>query len=440
MRLLKGIVATGWLVSLGFGSVALAERPSGPPAPGRLSPAVIEQALAQPAPKWSYSFGKRTRDIDATFALFSLALAAHADRENVAEPGEPARQLVVRLREVLSGGREPECQGGLGGWTHGPFAWTVLLARKTPAVWNELSAPDRERADLVMQAMAVAACHTLDDDNMYRCLIDGDGNWAKGMNPNHIEGYVGVGLAAARYFGVDELDRFFETFDFDAFIARCEAAGLTNIVATWTHTPDTRRVLMEGGHFRANQPRLGLGRGVRGNAFTYGGHRLDRGWPIYRGLAERMFSKVTVSSLPIDGREETTRILDTDTDGNPLRSPWEGHIGMAYEFLTTNAHLEGTRFRSSLYYVYEGWMLNMANGAALLALGEWPDNRDTRTLRLCMTVGTEDFLFKARHGYRSFANGKFGDVRESNLIRLGGWLWACAWWTEVLAPAVAETP
>lgn len=427
------------VVCLALADGAAAENVARPGA-ARLSPELMERSLAQPAPKWSYAFAKRTRDIDATFALYSLALTAHAEREDDLADPAVSRAVASRLREVLSGGREPESQGGLGGWTHGPFAWTLLLAKLTPAVWEQLSPRERERADLTMWAMAAAACFTLDDDNMYRCLIDGDPNWAKGMNPNHIEGYVGVALAAARYFGADELDRFFLEFDFDAFLARCEAAGLSNIVACWTHTPDTRRALMEGGLFRDDQPRLGLGRGVRGNRFTYGGHRLDQPWPIYQGLAERMFSKVTVSSLPIDGRDDATRILGEGDDGAPPRSPWEGHVGMAYEFLTTNAHLNGSRFRSSLYYVYEGWMLNMANAAALLALGDWPDNRETRTLRVRMTVGTEDFFFKARHGYRGFANGRIVEAREDNLVRLGGWAWARAWWTDLLAPAIRELP
>lgn len=247
-------------------------------------------------------------------------------------------------------------------------------------------------------------------------------------------------MAAARYFGVDELDRFFLEFDFDAFVARCTELGLTNIVAAWTHSPDTRRALMEGGLFRENQPWLGLGRGVRGNRFTYGGHRMDATWPIYEALSGRMFSKVAASSLGVDGRDEVTRIIDTDEAGRPLRSPWEGHLGMGYEFLTTNALMNGTRFRSSLYYVYEGWMLNMANGAALLALGEWPANEETWMLRRVMSVGTADFFFKARHGYRGFANGRMADVRESNLIRLGGWPWARAWWTEVMAPELEDLP
>jgi hypothetical protein len=407
---------------------------------GLFSVQLLERSLEQPAPRWTYAYTKRVRDLDGTFAFYTLSLAAYTRRDSSASAeslGTPYSEAVTdRLRVVVAGGNEPECQGGIGGWSHGPLAWALAFARHTPAVWAGLSKDEQARTDLLMQALAVAANFCLDDDNAYRCLIDGEQNWAKGMNPNHVEGYVGAAMAAAWYFGVDELDAFFMTFDFDAFLGRVRDAGFSNIEGAWTRTPDTRRVLMEGGLFNEGRPSIGLGRGVHGNRFTYGGLRLDQSWEIYRSLAERMFSKVVQSSQPVDGLTEKTQIIDTDDQGNPLRSPFEGQLGMCYEFLTTNAHMNGTRFRSSLFYVYEGWMLNMANAVALRARGLWPEPEDSRTLRTCMIVGTGDFFFRMEHGYKGFANGKWVPGREESVARLGGWPWAKAWWVEGLTPVV----
>lgn len=436
-------------VALGLAIIAVAAAGFSPAragtsanAPELFSAPLLERSLAQPAPTWTYSFAKRRRDLDGTFAFYTLALAAYARRDAEA-PADPLaaalpEAVAARLRVVTTGGNEPECQGGIGGWSHGPLAWALAFARHTPAVWESLSGEERARADLLMQALAVAANFCLDDDNAYRCLVDGEQNWAKGMNPNHVEGYVGAAMAAGWYFGIEELDTFFLGFDFDVFLGRLREAGFVNIEGAWTRIPDTRRVLMEGGLFTESRPYLGLGRGVRGNRFTYGGLRLDQSWAIYRGLAERMFSNVTQSSLPVDGMEERTRIIDTDDAGRPLRSPFEGRTGMCYEFLTTNAHMNGTRFRSSLFYVYEGWMLNMANAVALRARGLWPAPEDSRTLREQMVVGTGDFFFKMEHGYRGFANGKWAPGREESVARLGGWPWAKAWWEEGLAPVIGD--
>lgn len=399
---------------------------------------LIALSLAEPAPSWRYEYTKRHRNINATFALYTLALAAH---QQAGVHADAAPAVITRLRSILTGnGLEPECQGGLGGWTHGPFAWTLAFARHTPGIWQQLTPDEQARANLLMQALATAANFCLDDDNTWRCLIDGDPNWAKGMNPNHVEGYVGVALASAWYFGQEDLDNFFQTFDFDSFLEKLKNAGFTNIVAAWTRTPQTRQALMQGGLFDPKLPRLGLGRGVHRNSFTIEGHPPSQAWLIYQNLATRMFSKVTQSTQRIEGRsapDDTVHIIDTDpVTQKPLTSPVEGHIGMCYEFLTTNALTNGTRFRGSLFYAYEGWMLHMSNALAIYAKGDWPETPEaTANLRSRMYVGSTDLLFKAEHGFHGFANGKPQPGRAQNLARVG-WSWAHAWWTDILAPAL----
>lgn len=395
------------------------------------SDTVIEQALAQPAPVWRYKYQKRYREIDQTCALHTLALAAYA---SPSVPDAISEAVLVRLQKILAGGTEPECQGGLGGWTHGPFAWTLALARHSPGVWGKLSDEEKMRADLLMQALAVAASFNVEDDNNYRCMIDGDINTAKTWNPNHVEGYVAAAMAAGWYFGADTLDAFYMSFDFDAFLGKLQSAGFSNIVGAWTRTPDTRRVLMEGGPFYLDNPKAGTGRGVRGNAFTYRRNRTDQSWAIYAVLARKMFAHEVRTSLPVTGRDgEFTRILDVDAKGLPLVSPWEGKQGMCYEFITTQGEKRGSKFRSCARYVWEGWTIDMATAVTLYARGLWPADGVDEGLRSAVAVGSEDLLFKLKHGYRGFAHGSWMEVRMKDVK---GSLWVTAWWSEVLAPAL----
>ncbi|HEY9249515.1 MAG TPA: hypothetical protein VIO38_10300, partial [Rariglobus sp.] len=44
---------------------------------GLFSAQLLERSLKQPAPKWTYVYTKRQRDLDGAFAFYTLSLAAH---------------------------------------------------------------------------------------------------------------------------------------------------------------------------------------------------------------------------------------------------------------------------------------------------------------------------------------------------------------------------
>jgi len=400
---------------------------------------LVAEALTQPAPAWSYRYQRRNHPLDRVFATYTLALAVHLGDVTLA----PA--VVARVREALQSGREPPARGGLGGWSQGPWAWTLAFARKTPAVWAALDQDTRERVDLCLQALAVAGHFSVSDANDYRVMLDGDFNYGKHWNPNHSEGQLAAVLASAWAFGVDELDAFFIGFDYATFQGRLEAAGFTNVLACWNHTPQLRRVTMEGGEFLLGDATRGTGRGVRGVPFTYLGHRADAVSAIFAQRAAAFFPHPVKTEIEVTGRAERTSLLARGEGRDPLLSPYEGQPGMAYEFLTTNAMLGGSNFRSQLHYVYEGWMQLMATALAVDLVGAWPEAPEV-TARIA--VGSGDFLFKAQRGYRGFANGRVWAEDASTLTAVGGWRFARSWWTEVLAPrhapalrlpAVAET-
>ncbi|QYY36890.1 hypothetical protein [Ruficoccus sp. ZRK36] len=407
-----------------------------------MPPAVLEKALTYSAPYWEFRPNKRSHHLNHTFGFYTLCLEAYLEQKQGSTP-EPwlVEAVTSRLRSVLAGGSEPECQGGLGGWSHGAFAWSLGYIRNTPAVWDALSAEEQGKANLLMQALAVAASFTLDDDNDYRTLLDGCRNYGKRWNPNHVEGYVAAGMAAAWYFGVDDLNDRLVNFDFDTFVEQLREAGFTNIVGSWTHTPATRQALMHGGVYKGEDAaaKYGKGAGVHGNTFTYLGLSLDQDWEIYKKLASRMYSHTARTEIPVTNKEGLyTHILTKGDDGHFLISPYDGRYGMCYEFETTNAVKNDSPFRSSLSYVYEGWMNNMATAAAVRARGHWnPEGKEGRELMGAIYVGSEDFLYKAKYGYWGFANGEAKIVTLADLTdKPRGWPFVLAWWESMIKPVV----
>ena len=383
----------------------------GQPAP-RVPAELLAQAVATPAPRWKFVDHHRYREMPQTFALQLTAVAAHESPQQVVQGKPLAQHLAEKVRFFLvtphadpdGTTREPEASGGIGGWTHNAAAQVLLLARRTPAVWERLSADERERADVLMQAMAVAGHFSLDDDNDYYLMLDGASHYHRSWNPNHVAGYAGVMVAASLYFGPDVLNRFYETFDFDRFLARVEAFNFQNIRRCWTYRPFVRDLLMHGGPVALGDDAVlahgvvTTGAGVR-NRFTSDGIPLDQPWALHRAHAVRLYSKAVRTRVGIHG-PDTSYLLGRASATQV--SPWEGQMGMCHEF-------EGTDWyglRTSAIYAYEGVMIDLCTASTLKVLGEWRADEGGDVLERRMGVGLADLLFKVREGYRGWANGR----------------------------------
>ena len=421
-----------WLLLL---STALAA--AGAP---RVPADVLADAVATPAPRWKFVDHRRYREMPQTFAVQLVAVAAHEAPDHVVAGETLARHLAAKVRSFLvtpqadpdGTTREPEAQGGIGGWTHNAAAQALLLAQRTPAVWEQFSADERARADLLMEALALAAHYCLDDDNDYYLLLDGTSLYHRSWNPNHVEGYVGVIAAASLYFGAEALNAKFLAFDFDAFLARLDAANFQNIRRCWTYQPATRELMMHGGSVAVPddavlaQGVLTRGAGVR-NTFTYEGIPLSAPWELYRSQALRLFSKAVRTQVFIHGTD-TSRLLGQAA--GPEVSPWEGQMGMCHEFEST----DWSGFRTSAIYAYEGVMIDLCTAATLKVLGEWQSNEGGDTIERRMGVGMADLLFKAQAGYRGWANGKeHFTTWEKDLVPYGA-DYVFALWRSYFAP------
>lgn len=427
-----------------FASLRAAELP-------HLPDALLERAVRLKAPRWKFVDKVVMREIPETFALQVTAVAAFQEPDRVVAGKSLATHLAEKLRYILVTPRpspqadgstnEPESLGGIGGWTHHVPAHVLLLAKRTPAVWGQLSADEKARADLLMQALALAAHFCLDDDNDYYLRLDGWSLNHKTWNPNIAEGYADVIVAASLYFGADELNAFFKSFDFDAFIARLEAANFQNIKRGWTWTPAIKDLMMNGGSIAVPadqmlaQGVISRGAGVR-NDFTLNGDSLHEPWLIFRGQGMRMFSKVARTRVEVgDGPVTTSRLLNDATKAEV--SPWEGQMGMMYEFETTDWN--GTR--TSLQYAYEGAMIVIPTAVTLRLLGVWDPARGGDVLERRMSVGMADMLFKGKEGYMSYSQAKFYETHwEKNIAPMGADFIVALWQTYFAPPPPPSKP
>lgn len=408
----------------------LSLRAAAPAALPTLPSELIERAVRLKAPRWKFVDKAVMREIPETFALQVTATAAFQQPDRIVDGKPLATHLAEKLRYILVTPRpspqadgstnEPESLGGIGGWTHHVPAHVLLLAKRTRAVWSQLSADEKARADLLMQALALAAHFCLDDDNDYYLRLDGWSLNHKTWNPNIAEGYADVIVSAALYFGADELNAFFKSFDFDAFITRLEAANFQNIKRGWTWTPAIKDLMMHGGAIAVPADQLlaqgvvSHGAGVR-NDFTLNGDPLRDPWLIFRGQALRMFSKVVRTRVEVgDGPVTTSRLLHDAS--NAEVSPWEGQMGMFTEFETTDWN--GTR--TSLQYAYEGAMIVIPTAVTMKLVGAWDTARGGDLLERRMGVGMSDLLFKGKEGYMSYSQAKFYETHwEKNLAPMG---------------------
>lgn len=409
----------------------------------RLPAGLVEQAVRLKAPRWKFVGKAVMREIPETFALQVTAVAAFQEPDRLVDGRTLATHLAEKLRFILvtktpypdGSTNEPEALGGIGGWTHHVPAHVLLLAKRTPAVWAQLSADEKGRADLLMQALALAAHFCLDDDNDYYLRLDGWSLNHKTWNPNIAEGYADVIVAAALYFGADELDAFFKSFDFDRFIARLDAANFQNIRRGWTWTPAIKELMMHGGAIAVPadqafaQGIVSQGAGVR-NTFTLHGDSLHEPWLIFRGQALRMFDKAVRTRVEVGQGPNTTSRLLHDASAAEV-SPWEGQMGMFHEFESTDWN--GTR--TSLQYAYEGAMIVIPTAVTLKLVGAWDAARGGDVLERRMGVGMGDLLFKAKEGYLGYSQAKFYETHWAQNLAPMGADFIVGLWSTFFAPS-----
>lgn len=335
-------------------------------------------------------------------ALNYLTLVAFNDTKN--KYPEVASKVVEQLRYVISGGKEPCCRGVIAGWADNPLAQTIVLAKYTKSVWGKLTKDEIKKLDLLMSCMAIAGNYSHNSqNNIQRCLYQVL-PWAKGWNPNHVEGYVGIMIAAWIYFGgSDAVNAIFRDFSYDAYMKKLDANGFINIKSCWSTSG--KKMMEEEGTDKGGGTTKGVKMPFIYSSLSGFGELQYDPYLLYRDLSLRMF-KHKVSSTGCDG---VCYILDG------TKSPYEGQDGMCYEFISVDA----SGCRSSVGYCFEGWWNNTLTTATLKAFGLIPDTPEAKDIQVRRDVGSCDLMYKLQHGYRDHKNGRSSDSGERNVQSLG---------------------
>lgn len=404
--------------------------PTATPTPGsvnfsqaQIDAAVAAPLLAFPAPTTSNSGrpGDSPRSVYNAHAFYFLALVAWYNPNATASSGTlVANRLAASIGNLVAGGNEPDANGGLEGWGHNDVAQGLLLARHEPTVWNQLTASQQAKVDLLMHALAITGNFDFNDANDYNQDLDYalEGNqckFNKSYNPNYREGYLNVELAASLYFGPAALNSFFTSFDYTSFTQQLQAAGFTNIVTAWS---GDEMLLMNGGADNCG----GSGQGVR-EAFTYNGIPLTNPAGIFDQLVTFTYQD-TVTSTACSG---DAYINDGTT------SPYQGQAGMEHEFNSS----DGNGCRSDALYAFEGWMNSISSRTDLTLLGAWGcGSTQTHDIQL-EAVGSGDLLYKLQHGYEGHYLGSSRLVNETTPSSDGpsskGFYFDQQIWTQVLS-------
>jgi hypothetical protein len=345
-----------------------------------INSAVAGRLIAFEAPSASdHRPGTSPTAVREAAALYYLALVSHEDPSATADDGTTVESaLLAQVGHLVAGGNEPDADGGLEGWSHALVADALVLLKNGPA-WNELPAGEQAKVTLLMEALGYAGNYTYNDANDFSSGLCGYGNFSKTNNPNYQDGYVGVELAAIQYFGAPAWDRMLTGFNDAAFIARLQAAGFTNAARCYSAAGPAATAAIA-------------------RPFVWRGHPASDLMGIWNQLAADTFDRTVASSVAgvSQGAAVTAHIADGTT------SPEEGKCCMGHEFDSSDS----SGLRSSALYVFEGWMNVTASRVVLAVLGRFDCAAATSGAQY--EVGSEDLIYKLRHGYVSYALNQDG--------------------------------
>ena len=388
------------------------------------SPEIINMAAEQ---KLAFTGGNKLQNAPQrqAYGIYFNALITAVNPGVKTPAGKPVADiLLTQIRDLIAPGHEPNAGGGLNGWTHSAIAQAFLLVKSTPEVWSRLNADEQNRMDWIMRALAVAGHFGYDDGNDYKTSMHTDDNSYKKWNPNH-RLYLFVVLAASQYFGPDELNNIFTSFDYDEYLKKFDELGFTNIKAVWTCF-DWKPLMENGGTYLSpkSNKEMGTGTGVR-HPFTYEKIPLGNIVEIFALAQEYNYSDTVTNGI-----EGKSWILDNGS------SPFLGQTGMMREF---NSH-DAAGTRSSLSYCEENFSPYTIMYITLDVLGLLPkDSPRIQEIGKRILVGNGDFLYKKETGFHSFQHGKGKDSVKGESAKWLPFPIVIELWSKYLGPKLAAT-
>ena len=329
-------------------------------------------------------------------------------------------RLLAQLRSNLNANKDPMC---LGGYTQQYDFITgsyVALAKAIPDVWSSLTASERSRFDVMMEAILYCGGWSAGDGNPRTkaglSMKDflGYSGYGRGWAPNFHTGMIGSVLVAIPYFGGPQaVKSLMDGFSLSAFRSRLNDANLTNAKLSYSGIGKASGAPSEADVKKAL------------TNFTY----FDFGLPDILGMVERNSAKSQWSQPICTGHGGTAANnwigpgIDTPSDGvrGKLRNksdyaglPNKGVKAMSKELFSKDAISQ----RSSMSYAFDSGRLDTSLLTTLAAAGYL--NRTMTGIATTMgryEMGWEDLEYKTKHPYDSWAKGGGGASEDWNLDR-----------------------
>ena len=142
-------------------------------------------------------------------------------------------ELLVQIRNLLIPVKMPTATGGYQDQKQLGTAFLFLLAKRTPAIWNQLSQPEQTLVDLIMEAFTYSSTFTTKDEVAANLGMNGDTNLNRDWNPNYQNGMVGMIIVTTLYWGFSEFEAKLAAYDDAAFVAKLRANRMNNLLATY---------------------------------------------------------------------------------------------------------------------------------------------------------------------------------------------------------------
>lgn len=385
------------------------------------SQAAVNAAVAAPLISYGRSFAGGAYTDGAFFGGASVVLAAASRAGNTTADA----RLLQQIRHSIVGSNAICANGGYPAQHERHVTGMFAIVKHTPRIWNQLSAAEKSKIDLLMKASLVASAFTTADNNPYvlagaaHRTLDGDGNVNRDWNPNYREGMIGGVLVGLVYFGgAAATHGILDSYNHAAFVGELTAGGLSN----------TREVF----NWKAANPTSAAPTGTQiENAirnYRYKTLGLANHMGIYAALVNDTYGGTVNAGLSNGaGVNGAGRIASgAETLPNP------GAPGMLKEFDT----FDGAGPRSSMLYSYHGYRPHQTNQLVLIVGGYWRKSGDTaRNAVIRLKNGNQDLWYKMQKGYIDyFSGGGRGLFDLAYFTGSHGFTYVRSLWDDVLLP------
>ena len=367
----------------------------------------------------SFSGGAHTNGAWFGGASITLAVASHAGNTTA------DTRLFEQIRHTLTPGNEPTANGGYPAQHERHATGMFVIVKNTPRIWDQLTAAEKARIDLIMKATLVANAFTTSDNNPFvkantqEYALDGDSNLNRDWNPNYREGMIGGVLTGLAYFGgPTPAQAILSSYDHAAFVTELTSNNLPNIRETfnWKVANPTSKA-PNGSSIKSAIEN-----------YQYYGSTLTDYMKIYLALVSDTYGRKVTAGLNggagIGGAGKIVSGADT--------LPNKGVNGMLKEFDAVDAN----GARSSFVYAFDGYRPHLTNQLALIVAGFWTKGSTVANQAVSlMNVGNTDLWYKAEKGYLGYAKGQAqATVDYPSYSASRGFVYNRSLWDDVLRP------